>query len=138
MDLANKRVLVVGLGKSGVASALFLQARGAKVTVSDAKSQDQLGEEIPVLLDHGIAVETGLLEAEALDTLIGFHHRVTLGRPMVTLKLASTLDGRIATQKTTLTAQLNAANQTLQAIPLQLTMVNEIYSAITGYNQQKG
>jgi len=59
MDLANKRVLVVGLGKSGVASALFLQARGAKVTVSDAKSQDQLGEEIPILLDHGIAVETG-------------------------------------------------------------------------------
>src|ERR1700737_299641 len=59
MDLANKRVLVVGLGKSGVASALFLQARGAKVTVSEAKSQDQLGEEIPVLLDHGIAVETG-------------------------------------------------------------------------------
>jgi UDP-N-acetylmuramoylalanine--D-glutamate ligase len=59
MDLKNKRVLVVGLGKSGVASALFLQARGAKVTVSDSKPQDQLGEEIPVLLDHGIVVETG-------------------------------------------------------------------------------
>src|SRR3984893_14348231 len=59
MDLANKRVLVVGLGKSGVASALFLQSRGAKVTVSDSKPQDQLGEEIPTLLDHGIAVETG-------------------------------------------------------------------------------
>src|ERR1700675_191287 len=59
MDLTNKRVLVVGLGKSGVASALFLKARGARVTVSDAKPQDQLGQEIPVLLDHGIAVETG-------------------------------------------------------------------------------
>src|SRR4029077_5377381 len=59
MDLNHKRVLVVGLGKSGVASALFLQARGARVTVSDAKPQDQLGQEIPVLLDHGIAVETG-------------------------------------------------------------------------------
>ncbi len=59
MDLANKRVLVVGLGRSGVASALFLQARGACVTVSDAKPQDQLGEDIPVLLDHGIVVETG-------------------------------------------------------------------------------
>src|SRR6476661_5594739 len=59
MDLANKRVLVVGLGRSGVASALFLQSRGAKVTVSDAKPQEQLGEDIPVLLDHGIAVETG-------------------------------------------------------------------------------
>ena len=59
MDLTNKRVLVVGLGKSGVASAFFLQSRGAQVTVSDAKPQDQLGQEIPLLLDHGIAVETG-------------------------------------------------------------------------------
>ncbi len=59
MDLNNKRVLVVGLGKSGVASALFLKARGARVTVSDTKPQDQLGQEIPLLLDHGIAVETG-------------------------------------------------------------------------------
>ncbi|HEX7893051.1 MAG TPA: UDP-N-acetylmuramoyl-L-alanine--D-glutamate ligase, partial [Terriglobales bacterium] len=57
--MKNKRVLVVGLGRSGVASALFLQSRGAKVTVSDSKSEDQLRQEIPVLLDHGIAVETG-------------------------------------------------------------------------------
>jgi UDP-N-acetylmuramoylalanine--D-glutamate ligase len=59
VDLINQRVLVVGLGKSGVASALFLKSRGAKVTVSDAKPQDQLKEEIPLLLDQGIAVETG-------------------------------------------------------------------------------
>lgn len=59
MEINNKRVLVVGLGKSGVASALFLKARGARVTVSDSKTQEQLGAEIPVLLDHGIAVETG-------------------------------------------------------------------------------
>jgi UDP-N-acetylmuramoylalanine--D-glutamate ligase len=59
MDVKDKRVLVVGLGKSGVASALFLKERGARVTVSDTKSPDQLREEIPVLLDHGITVETG-------------------------------------------------------------------------------
>jgi UDP-N-acetylmuramoylalanine--D-glutamate ligase len=59
VDLRGKRVLVVGLGKSGVASALFLKSQGSQVTVSDSKSQDQLGKEIPVLLDHGIAVETG-------------------------------------------------------------------------------
>jgi UDP-N-acetylmuramoylalanine--D-glutamate ligase len=59
MDLRGKRVLVVGLGKSGVASALFLKARGALVTVSDSKPQDQLSKEIPVLLENGIAVETG-------------------------------------------------------------------------------
>src|SRR3984885_11647586 len=59
MDLNGKRVLVVGLGKSGVASALFLKAHGARVTVSDTKSGDELRNEIPVLLDHGITVETG-------------------------------------------------------------------------------
>ena len=59
MDVRNQRVLVVGLGKSGVASALFLAGRGARVAVSDAKSPEQLREEIPVLLDHGISVETG-------------------------------------------------------------------------------
>jgi UDP-N-acetylmuramoylalanine--D-glutamate ligase len=59
MELANKRVLVVGLGKSGVASALFLKKHGAQVTVSDTKSGDELRNEIPVLLDHAITVETG-------------------------------------------------------------------------------
>ena len=59
MELNKKRVLVVGLGKSGVASALFLKAHGARVTVSDTKSGDELRNEIPVLLDHGITVETG-------------------------------------------------------------------------------
>jgi UDP-N-acetylmuramoylalanine--D-glutamate ligase len=59
MELKDKRVLVVGLGKSGVASALFLKARGARVTVSDTKTGDELHNEIPVLLDHGITVETG-------------------------------------------------------------------------------
>ncbi len=59
MELNNKRVLVVGLGKSGVASALFLRSRGAQVTVSDSKPQEQLSEEIPILLDHGIIIETG-------------------------------------------------------------------------------
>jgi len=59
IDLTNKRVLVVGLGRSGVASALFLKSHGARVTVSDAKSSDQLRNEIPSLLDQGISVETG-------------------------------------------------------------------------------
>lgn len=59
MELNGKRVLVVGLGKSGVASALFLKKHGAKVSVSDTKSGDELRNEIPVLLDNGITVETG-------------------------------------------------------------------------------
>jgi len=59
MELNNKRVLVVGLGKSGRSAARFLQTQGAHVTVSDSRSAEALGEQIPALLDAGIAVETG-------------------------------------------------------------------------------
>jgi UDP-N-acetylmuramoylalanine--D-glutamate ligase len=59
VELRNKRVLVVGLGKSGVASALFLKDHGARVAISDTKPEDQFRDEIPVLLDQGISVETG-------------------------------------------------------------------------------
>jgi UDP-N-acetylmuramoylalanine--D-glutamate ligase len=59
MDLKNKRVLVVGLGRSGVAAAFFLQEHGAKVTVSDTKSEAQLQHEVAQLLDRGISIEAG-------------------------------------------------------------------------------
>src|SRR3954469_16219415 len=59
LQLDGKRALVVGLGKSGVAAALFLRAQGARVTVSDSKSEQQLSKEIPALLDKGVVVETG-------------------------------------------------------------------------------
>ena len=45
----------------------------------------------------GLAVTTGILEAEAEALNEGFLTRIRAGRPMVTLKLATTLDGRIAT-----------------------------------------
>ena len=43
----------------------------------------------------------------------------------------------IAAQRASLTAELNLANQILQSIPQQIQQVNEIYSAITGYNGSK-
>ncbi len=45
-------------------------------------------------------------------------------------------DALLATQKTQLTTELNTANEILQSIPSQLNEVNEMYSAITGYNTQ--
>lgn len=42
-------------------------------------------------------------------------------------------EDRLAGQKTSLTAELNRANQIMQAIPSQLNEINEMYSAITGY-----
>ena len=43
----------------------------------------------------------------------------------------------IATQKAHLTTELNSANQILQAIPQMIQQVNEMYSAITGYNSNQ-
>jgi flagellar hook-associated protein 2 len=40
----------------------------------------------------------------------------------------------ITTQQASLTTELNTANQVLQAIPEQLDEMNELYSAMTGYN----
>lgn len=82
MELKNKRVLVVGLGKSGLSSALFLRAQGARVTVSDTRSAEALAKEIPALLDAGIMVESGghgLLTFRRQDLIV-----VSPGVPMDT------------------------------------------------------
>lgn len=44
----------------------------------------------------------------------------------------------LATEKTNLTTELNTANQILQSIPSQLNEINEMYSAVTGYNTGNG
>jgi len=82
MELKNKRVLVVGLGKSGLSSALFLRQQGAQVTVSDTRSAEALAKEIPALLDAGIMVESGghgLLTFRRQDLIV-----VSPGIPMDT------------------------------------------------------
>ena len=55
------------------------------------------GGGLAILQGHGIAVTTGVMEPEARDLQRGFLTRITAGRPMLTLKLALTLDGKIAT-----------------------------------------
>ncbi len=64
-------------------------------TLDPDKRVDSQG--VARLREVGIAVEHGLLEQEARDDLEGFFLRVGHARPMVTLKLATTLDGKIAT-----------------------------------------
>jgi len=59
MDFKGKRVLVVGLGKSGISAALYLRKLGARVTVSDARPSESLAREIPALLEAGVMVESG-------------------------------------------------------------------------------
>lgn len=86
MELKGKKVLVVGLGKSGLAAALFLRHRGAQVTVSDVRSAEALAKDIPALLEEGINVETGghgLLTFRRQDLIV-----VSPGVPLTTPELA--------------------------------------------------
>jgi len=85
MDLKGKKVLVVGLGKSGLAAALFLRHRGAHVTVSDVRSAEALAKDIPALLEEGIMVEAGghgLLTFRRQDLIV-----VSPGVPLTTPEL---------------------------------------------------
>lgn len=49
MDYEKKRVLVVGMARSGVAAAQLLRASGAEVTVNDSKTEEELGQQLKPL-----------------------------------------------------------------------------------------
>ena len=86
-------------GQSPPCTDALIAAGVARVVVAATDRDNRVnGQGLAQLRAAGIAVETGLLEAEALQSLIGFNQRISLGRPMVTLKVASTLDGRTATR----------------------------------------
>ncbi len=54
------------------------------------------GRGVALLKEAGISVHCGLLEEEAWELNAGFFHRITTGRPLLTVKLAASLDGRTA------------------------------------------
>jgi UDP-N-acetylmuramoylalanine--D-glutamate ligase len=59
IELRNKRVLVVGLGRTGVATALFCAARGAAVTATESRTEAEIGEPVAKLRGAGVALELG-------------------------------------------------------------------------------
>lgn len=79
------------------ASALAEAGIARVVTALEDPDPRVAGSGHRMLEQGGIAMTTGVLEAEARRSHAGFLSRVTRGRPFVTLKLALTLDGRIAT-----------------------------------------
>ena len=79
--------------------ASALVAAGVARVVSGTTDPDERvsGRGHELLRMHGVAVTEGVLEAEAQAINAGFLSRIRRKRPWVTLKLALTLDGRIAT-----------------------------------------
>jgi len=65
MDLQNKQIVVVGLGRSGVATARFLNNQGARVTVTDRAPAETLKAAAAAL--EGLDVQLKLGGHDALD-----------------------------------------------------------------------
>jgi flagellar hook-associated protein 2 len=79
-----------------------------------------------MLTNAGTSVSTGIL---ALASTSNSNIESTLNEDI------SKESSLISAQQTSLTAELNSANEIMQELPSQLDGVNELYSAITGYNQ---
>lgn len=59
MNLANKNVVVVGLGRTGFAVARFLHQQGARIVATDTADEPTLGDRVKTLRDMAIEVELG-------------------------------------------------------------------------------
>lgn len=59
LDLAGRRVTVIGLGKSGVAACAWLAAHGARVTGNDAKPEGEVSADVLALASKGVRLLLG-------------------------------------------------------------------------------
>lgn len=59
MDLKGKKVLVVGIARSGVAAARLLASRGAMVFANDLKTESELGDPAGELRKLGVGLSLG-------------------------------------------------------------------------------
>ncbi len=85
-------------GRTPPCADALIAAGIARVVVAIADPNPQVGGAgLDRLRNAGIDVVTGVLAEDAEQLHTGFLNTIQLGRPMVTLKLATTLDGRIAT-----------------------------------------
>ena len=85
-------------GKTGPCSTALIEAGVARVVIAMIDPDNRVaGGGVTALEAAGIPVTLGVLEREALLLNQGFVLSRTRNRPMVTLKLATSLDGKIAT-----------------------------------------
>ncbi|MFN3619856.1 bifunctional diaminohydroxyphosphoribosylaminopyrimidine deaminase/5-amino-6-(5-phosphoribosylamino)uracil reductase RibD [Sphingorhabdus sp.] len=86
------------VSERGPACARLLLAAGPEKVVVALIDPDPrtAGEGMTALNAAGIQVVTGVMASEARQSLAGYISRMASGRPFVTLKIASSLDGKIA------------------------------------------
>ncbi|WP_109311976.1 bifunctional diaminohydroxyphosphoribosylaminopyrimidine deaminase/5-amino-6-(5-phosphoribosylamino)uracil reductase RibD [Ruegeria sp. AU67] len=85
-------------GKTPPCAEALIAAGVARVVAAIEDSDPRVaGQGFAMLREAGIEVTTGVLAEQAAQDLAGFFLKTEQGRPFVTLKLASSFDGRIAT-----------------------------------------
>ena len=85
-------------GKTPPCTKAILEAGISHVVVGMGDVNAQAAGGAAFLREHGVQVEMGILERECRDLVADFIVWQTTRRPYVILKMASTLDGRIATR----------------------------------------
>ncbi len=84
-------------GKTPPCTDIILEKGVGRVVVSVVDlNPDHAGRGLKILEDAGVVVETGVCEQEGRDLIAPFEKFITQRIPYLTLKLASTLDGKIA------------------------------------------
>ena len=84
-------------GETGPCSQALIQAQVGRVVIATLDPDPRTaGKGADMLRAAGIAVDVGVMAQEAQQLNAGFIKRVTTGLPHVTLKLALSLDGKIA------------------------------------------
>lgn len=85
-------------GQTGPCAQALIMAGVAKVVVAVGDPDPRVnGRGIAMLRQAGVVVEEGVCAAEAASLNAGFFLKVRENRPLVTLKIAQSLDGRTAT-----------------------------------------
>ena len=69
MDIEGKKVMVLGLARTGIGAARFLVERGAEVTVSDRRSKADLARELAALGDAPIDLRLGGEDSAWLENI---------------------------------------------------------------------
>ena len=86
-------------GQTPPCASALIEAGVKRVVIACGDPDPRVnGAGIKMLKDAGIDVTVGVCQAEAEELNAGFFSKVKRGRPLLTLKLATTIDGRIATK----------------------------------------
>ena len=86
-------------GKTAPCANLIIQNRISRVVIASEDPDSRVnGDGIKKLCDAGIEVVVGIMEKESQELNKGFFKAKKTGLPYVTLKLATSLDGKIATK----------------------------------------